>query len=157
MSSGWQAVVDEICAEVLRHGATDAEFASAHGQRLLTKRIGAQPGDRPEDETALRQRLDRAIAAALTALPAEAPAATPTPAPRPRAPLPDHAAIERIAADVFHTTTDGSAAHWRVLRAKALKRVDDRMRADGAGMVARWRAHRIAARVAAAMRRDFTR
>ena len=42
------SAIAAICAEVTRHGATDPEFACQHGQRLLSKWIGADRSRRPE-------------------------------------------------------------------------------------------------------------
>lgn len=143
------SAIAAICAEVTRHGATDPEFACQHGQRLLSKWIGADRSRRPVDKVAARAELDRAILAAVAQAPPASSAPVVRPAPPPPPPGITDEDIFRAIGGALETTMDGSPERRRALTARAMTAIDALLEQRRAGPIARWRIRRTARKLIA--------
>ena len=123
-------------------------------QRLLTKAFDAHPELDASSRQALREELDAAI---------EATPAAPQP-PSPPGPaavdLPqafDPARIDAIIADAMHAPTDGSAARFEVLAARARQQFALELARSDAGAWTAWRLRRRLEAGLCAQRRHLVR
>lgn len=121
----------------------------AVAQRLLTKAFDAYPELDAPARQALREELDAAIEAAEPPAPVRADTASAQD--DIARPAFDPARIGQIVADAMHAPTDGSAARFEVLAARARQQLAIELERCGVGW---WRAWRLRRRLEAGLRRE---
>lgn len=111
-------------------------------QRMLTKALAALHTRDPALERALRERLNRALAAAPPVRGAAVAPAPEAPPRRRQALWDDPGWIERLAADALHAPTDGSEARYRVLCERARQQLAAALEGQALRAWRRWRLRR---------------